>query len=179
MQYPTLPLVLSASMLAACGSNIPLGSMGAPQARAVAQLGSASGSQVGGMVTFTEAPGGMRVAGEVRGLRPNAEHGFHVHEKGDCTAPDATSAGGHFNPGGHAHGAPGQGSHHAGDLRNLRADGNGVARIDQMVPMLRVSEGATAIVGRGLVVHRDPDDYSSQPAGNSGARIACAVIQRG
>ena len=116
------------------------------------------------------------VRGEVRGLRPNAEHGFHVHEKGDCSAPDATSAGGHFNPGGKPHGSPSSSERHAGDLPSLKADAAGVATMTFEVKGHLMGAGATDLLGRALVVHADPDDYSSQPAGNAGTRIACGVI---
>ena len=167
------PLLL-ALLLAGCSSV----DLGPSEPTAVANLRPTAGSQVQGTARFTERAGGVRVAGEVRGLRPHTEHGFHVHEKGDCSAPDATSAGGHFNPAGAPHGRPGAGPHHAGDLPNLRADANGVARFDFVAPALSISGIGNSVVGRGLVVHRDPDDYRSQPAGESGPRVACAVITR-
>jgi Cu-Zn family superoxide dismutase len=164
----------------ALGTSLAACSTGIGQPRASAQLAPTAGNEVRGAVDFTErSGGGIRVAGEVRGLRPNTEHGFHVHEKGDCSSADASSAGGHFNPGGNPHGQVGSGAHHAGDMPNLKADANGVARVDIVLPMLRVAGEPNGVVGRGLVVHRDPDDYRSQPAGNSGARLACAVIRQG
>ena len=157
--------------LAGCAAPGPAGSS------ARAELLSRSGSSVTGAVDFVQRGDVLVVTGEIRGLKPNAEHGFHVHEKGDCSAADATSAGGHFNPGGHPHGRAGQGTHHAGDVPNLKADANGVARVNAEVTGLSVSGTAPdGIIGRGLVVHRDPDDYKSQPAGNSGPRVACGVI---
>ncbi len=119
----------------------------------------------------------VRVSGEIRGLKPGAEHGFHVHDKGDCSSGDGMSTGGHYNPGGRKHGAHGQGEHHAGDLPSLKADANGVARFSFDSRSIGVDSGA-AIVGRGLIVHRDPDDYTTQPTGNAGPRLACAVITR-
>ncbi len=160
-----------AAALAGCASL-----MGAPTATAT--LSPRSGSSVSGSLRFVEQSGGLRVTGEVRGLTPNAEHGFHVHDKGDCSSADASSAGGHFNPGGMAHGHAGMPPHHAGDMPNLRADGNGVARVDTVVRDLTLSAGKSSVLDRGVVVHRDPDDYRSQPAGNSGARVACGVITR-
>ena len=135
-----------------------------------------SGAAVTGTLTFTEGSAGVRLRGEVRGLKPGAEHGFHIHEKGDCSAPDATSTGGHFNPGGTAHGRHGGEVHHAGDLPSLVADGNGVAKIDALLAGVTLGAGPTSIAGRGVIVHRDPDDYVTQPPGNSGARIGCGVI---
>ena len=145
---------------------------------ATARLAPTAGSHVAGAVTFEPRPdGGVRVVGEVSGLEPGSTHGFHVHEKGDCSSPDAASAGGHFNPGGRKHGDPAAGEHHAGDLPNLKADAQGVARVAIDAPALTL-QGENGIVGRALVVHRDADDYQSQPAGNSGARLACGVINR-
>jgi len=131
-----------------------------------------------GKVTFTALEHGVRVAGEVRGLPPGTEHGFHIHEKGSC-ADNAMASGGHFNPAGGVHGkfaAPGS---HAGELPSLVADSNGVARFSVDVHSISLSEAAASnVIGRALVVHKDPDDYTTQPAGNSGARIACAVIAK-
>ena len=147
-----------------------------PGPAATATLQPTTGNQAGGAVQFVQRGAVVRVTGEVRGLKPNAEHGFHVHEKGDCTSGDGMSAGGHFNPDGRPHGRPGTSSHHVGDLPSLKADARGVAKIDFDAAALRIGEGAANIVGRGLIVHRDPDDYTSQPAGNAGPRLACAVI---
>jgi superoxide dismutase, Cu-Zn family len=143
--------------------------------RAVAVLQPASGSQVKGSVSFTQQGDRVMVDAAVSGLAPSREHGFHVHEKGDCSSPDASSAGAHFNPGGKPHGPPGA-EHHLGDLPSLKADasGNALARFE--VSGLLLGSGATDLMGKAVVVHADPDDYISQPAGNSGARIACGVI---
>jgi Cu-Zn family superoxide dismutase len=116
------------------------------------------------------------VVGEVRGLKPNAEHGFHVHEKGDCSSEDGMSAGGHFNPKGAPHGRYDTAPHHAGDVPNLRADAKGVAKISWEDDELTVADGPATVVGKAVIVHRDPDDYRTQPAGNSGPRVACGVI---
>ncbi|MEY2797479.1 MAG: hypothetical protein RLZZ119_960 [Pseudomonadota bacterium] len=105
------------------------------------------------------------------------KHGFHIHEKGDCSAPDAMSAAGHFNPDGKPHGSPGGSHSHAGDLPNLKADANGNANYSAKVHGITVNTGPAGIVGRSVVIHRDPDDYKSQPAGNSGPRIACGLIR--
>jgi Cu-Zn family superoxide dismutase len=116
------------------------------------------------------------VHAKISGLKPNAEHGFHVHETGSCASPDGMSAGGHFNPQGKAHGHHGGAERHAGDMPNLRADSYGTASFSFEMPGLTIGSGAADIVGKGLIVHRDPDDYKSQPAGNAGPRLACAVI---
>ena len=118
------------------------------------------------------------VLAEIRGLKPNAEHGFHIHEKGDCSSGDGMSTGGHFNPTTQAHGAHGTGSHHSGDLPSLMADANGVAKLRIESSTITVDSGVTNIIGRGLIVHRDPDDYKTQPTGNAGPRLACAVINK-
>jgi Cu-Zn family superoxide dismutase len=145
---------------------------------AEAQLQPASGSSVSGQVRFAQAGGTVVVSGEIRGLRPNAEHGFHVHEKGDCAGGDGMATGGHFNPGGKAHGHPMRGDHHAGDLPALQADASGVARFRFESTSIAVGSGPADVTGRGLIVHQNPDDYRTQPTGNAGGRIACAVIRR-
>ncbi|MEK9776099.1 MAG: superoxide dismutase family protein, partial [Quisquiliibacterium sp.] len=132
-----------------------------------------SGSAVVGRVAFREESGRVIARFEFSGLRPNSEHGFHVHANGDCSAPDASSAGGHFNPGKSKHGHHAVVKKHAGDLPNLRTDGEGIVRGEIPVSLLTVSPGAYSVVGRAVVIHRDPDNYRSQPAGKSGPRIAC------
>jgi len=132
-----------------------------------------SGNTTTGAVWFIADGGDVRIRGRITGLKANQEHGFHVHEKGDCSSGDAMSAGGHFNPNGKPHGPP-SGEHHAGDLPSLKADGAGTATIDSRVRGL--VGGPTEFAGKALVVHVSPDDYTTQPTGNSGARIACGVI---
>src|SRR6187401_3070502 len=131
-----------------------------------------SGNAATGAVWFIADGGDVRIRGRITGLKANQEHGFHVHEKGDCSSGDAMSAGGHLNPSGKPHGPP-SGEHHAGDLPAIRADGAGIATIDARV---RGLAGPTEFAGKALVVHVSPDDYTTQPTGNSGARIACGVI---
>lgn len=149
--------------------------MGGPTA--VAELQPTRGNATTGEVRFQQRGNVVVVSGEIKGLKPNAEHGFHVHEKGDCSSGDGMSAGGHYNPSGRPHGRHGHGEHHAGDLPSLKADGSGVAKFSFESPSISVGSGAADIVGRGLIVHRDPDDYRTQPTGNSGPRLACAVIR--
>ena len=150
-------------------------SMGGPGSRATAKLAPTAGNAAAGTVTFTRNGDRVRVVAEVSGLTSGA-HGFHVHEKGDCSAPDATSAGGHFNPGSQPHGNPATGAHHAGDMPMLVADASGNATLDVTLSTIALGSGANSIVGRAVVVHKDPDDFKTQPAGNSGARVACGVI---
>ena len=145
---------------------------------AVVHLASASGSLVSGTLqVMTMGPNAVHIAGEVGGLAPNSVHGFHVHETGDCSAADASSAGGHFNPSGTPHGRMAQGAHHAGDVDNIVADANGVAHVNVHVPGLTLGGGAANdVAGRAIIVHADPDDYASQPSGNAGKRLACGII---
>ncbi|MEO8387397.1 superoxide dismutase family protein [Polaromonas sp.] len=144
--------------------------------RAVAQLQSTTGNTASGTVSFVKKGDKVLVSGEIRGLKPNTEHGFHVHEKGDCSSGDGMSAGGHFNPTAQQHGNHSDMTHHTGDLPSLKADAGGVARFSFESKTISVGSGATNIVGKGLIVHRDPDDYKTQPTGNAGPRLACAVV---
>ena len=134
-------------------------------------------SGVSGTIAFAAVDGGVRVEGEVDGLPPNSSHGFHVHEKGDCSAADGSSAGGHFNPTSKAHGAMDSMESRVGNLGNLIADDKGVARIDAVKHGASLGDGGPAdLVGRGLIVHVTLDNLKTQPTGASGARIACGVI---
>jgi Cu-Zn family superoxide dismutase len=147
---------------------------------ATARLEATKGNAVSGLVQFTQRGEKVTVTGEIAGLRPNGEHGFHIHDKGDCSSGDGMSAGGHFNPTAKAHGAHDHSEHHAGDLVSLKADAAGVAKFSYESTGISVGSGAaTDIVGRGLIVHRDADDFKTQPTGNSGPRVACAVIVKG
>ena len=150
-----------------------------PDGRAAAEavLAPTVGNKVAGKVSFQQAGDKVRVIAEVTGLKPGA-HGFHVHDKGDCSAPDGTSAGPHFNPNTKPHGHPDHAEHHAGDMPQLIADANGVARLTAYLGSITLNEGPSNIVGRSVIVHADPDDFKTQPTGNSGARQACGVIVR-
>jgi Cu-Zn family superoxide dismutase len=139
--------------------------------KAVAVLQSAKDGTVQGVITFEQAADGVKVSGAVSGLTPGG-HGFHVHEFGDCSAPDFTSAGGHFNPGGQAHGAPGDAKRHAGDLGNIEAAADGKAPVSHTDVLLKL-DGA---VGRAVIVHAKADDLKTQPTGDAGGRLACGVI---
>lgn len=188
------PIVISTLLaLAGCASAPPstststsMPSVPAPAAtsptvaRATVALAPASGSLVSGRLQAMAMGGGVHFTGDIGGLPPGSTHGLHVHETGDCRAADASSAGGHFNPARHAHGNPQGGMHHAGDLPNITAGADGVAHVDVHVMGLTLGGAAsTNILGRALVVHAQADDYASQPAGNSGARIACGVVRAG
>lgn len=165
----TLGLAAASILLAACAG------MTGSNPSVTAELRPASGSQVSGTVTFTQAGERVRITGQVSGHTPGPK-GFHIHEKGDCSAPDAMSTGGHFNPHKSKHGGPGQG--HAGDLGNLVFDATGRATIDMSVTGISVSaDRPDGIIGRGLIVHAQPDDLKTDPTGNAGGRLACAVIR--
>jgi Cu-Zn family superoxide dismutase len=142
--------------------------------KAVAVLQPTKGSSVTGLVTFTKVEGGVRVVADIAGLTPG-EHGFHIHDFGDCSAPDGMSAGGHFNPEGHQHGAPDADPRHIGDLGNITADANGKAHQDR-VDKLLAFEGDRSIIGRSVIVHEKADDLKTQPTGNAGGRVACGVV---
>jgi Cu-Zn family superoxide dismutase len=146
---------------------------------ATARMKPTAGNTAAGTVQFEQKGDKVVVTAVLTGLKPNAEHGFHVHEKGDCSATDAMSAGGHFNPGGKPHGHYDKPERHGGDMPNLRADASGATRVLWETDQLAVGGGAANVIGRAVVIHRDPDDYKSQPAGNSGPRIACGVVVAG
>jgi Cu-Zn family superoxide dismutase len=166
------PLLALIAGLGACSTttNPP-----PPGPTAIAALQPKSGSQVAGTVAFTRQGDQVKVVANLSGLRPNQEHGFHVHEKGDCSSPDAMSAGGHFNPTAQPHGAQGQ-PHHGGDMPSLKADANGTAETSFTIAGVALGGGPTDLIGKAVVVHAKPDDYLTQPTGNSGERIACGVI---
>lgn len=145
---------------------------------AKANLVALGDSGVSGTIEFMSSDMGLEISGQITGLTPGMKHGFHIHETGDCSAPDGTSAGGHFNPDETDHGAPGEPSH-AGDLGNITADANGEAIFTVTKEKLTIGDGGSyEIVGRGMIVHADSDDLMTQPTGNAGGRIACAVITR-
>jgi Cu-Zn family superoxide dismutase len=142
--------------------------------QAVAVLHSTQGNEAHGRVTFTQADSGIAIVADIEGLAPG-EHGFHVHRFGDCTAPDGTSAGGHFNPDGMPHGAPSDAERHVGDLGNVTADDAGMAHYERTDDVIALS-GPHSIIGRGIIVHAGADDLVSQPTGNAGPRVACGVV---
>jgi Cu-Zn family superoxide dismutase len=142
--------------------------------KAVAVLSPTKGNSVSGTVIFTKVDGGVKIVADVAGLTPGL-HGFHIHEFGDCSAPDATSAGGHFNPHHMQHGGPDAAVRHAGDFGNLEADTAGKAHYERVDTMISL-DGADSIVGHGVIVHEKADDLKTQPTGNAGARVACGAI---
>ena len=172
-----VPVLAIGAVAVALGADAPQPSAtGAAVSDAIAVLAPTQGQSVSGTVRFHREGDAVHVTGEISGLAPSAKHGFHVHEFGDCSAPDGASAGGHFAPEAHPHGAPDPATHHAGDLGNIEADASGHAKVDVTVKGLALDSGERAIVGRGLIVHAGPDDLTTQPTGNSGARVGCGVI---
>jgi len=188
-------LVLSLTLLlVACSREQPAGAPRAPDATtaapaektaepaaaapaAVAQIAPTQGNTVTGALALAQSAEGVHITGSIQGLKPDAEFGFHVHEKGDCTAPDGSSAGGHFNPTQAQHGNPTGPAHHAGDMLNIKSDAQGVAQVDVTAAGTSLTgDPGTDIMGKAIVVHEGPDDYTTQPSGNSGKRVACGVI---
>jgi superoxide dismutase, Cu-Zn family len=146
----------------------------APVQRAVCVLYPTQGNTVSGTVLFTKVNGGVKVVADLQGLSPG-KHGFHIHECGDCSSADGTSAGGHFNPMGKSHGAPMDAMRHEGDMGNLEADAAGKAHMEY-VDIAISFEGESSIIGRSVIIHKNEDDFKTQPTGNAGARVACGVI---
>lgn len=163
----------AAVLVAACQS------MPQESPRATAALQPTKGSKAFGEATFEQVGDKVRVIIFAQNLRPDQEHGFHIHEAGDCSSGDGMSAKGHFNPHGKPHGDPKSPERHAGDLPSLKAAKNGRAKLDVTVDGITVGPGPGSIIGRGLIIHADPDDYKTQPTGNAGARLACGVIRPG
>src|SRR5213079_384213 len=142
--------------------------------KAAATLEPKSGSQVTGTVTFTKTGDEVHVVAAFHNLKPG-KHGFHIHEKGDCSAPDAASAGLHFNPTQHKHGGPATTERHEGDLGNIETDASGKTHLDWKGKLSL--NGANSIIGKSVVVHEKEDDLKTDPSGNSGARVACGAIE--
>jgi Cu-Zn family superoxide dismutase len=145
--------------------------------KAVAVLHPTAGNKVSGTVTFSEEADGVKVRAEIAGLAPG-NHGFHVHEFGDCSAADASSAGAHFNPTKQPHAGPDAPERHVGDMGNVQADASGKATLEYVDHQISLTNDERSVIGRSVVVHAKADDLKSQPAGDSGARVACGVIGR-
>lgn len=146
---------------------------------ASAEIQPTEGSDVTGTATFAAVDNGLMITMELTGVAAGP-HGVHLHQQGDCSAPDASSAGGHFSPDGDPHGSPesASGQHHAGDLGNLMADAAGTAEFKLTDPELALA-GEYGVTGRAVIVHERADDLSSQPSGDAGRRVACGVIEYG
>jgi Cu-Zn family superoxide dismutase len=143
--------------------------------KAVCTLYPTEGNNVTGTVTFTKSGEVVKIVADLEGLTPG-KHGFHIHENGDCSSPDGTSAGGHFNPTSMKHGAPEDSERHAGDFGNIEADENGKAHLEMTDSQISFT-GENSIIGKGIIVHAGEDDFTTQPTGDAGARVACGVIE--
>jgi Cu-Zn family superoxide dismutase len=142
---------------------------------AIAVLTPTAGSSCHGIIRFAATGLGLKVTADVEGLKPGQQHAIHVHEFGDCSAPDATSAGSHYNPESHPHGLPSTAERHAGDLGNLTADAQGKAHYEIEITNASIAGPKNPILGRSVIVHEKLDD-GGQPVGNAGARLACGVV---
>ena len=165
--------VAAATMLAACQTTPD------DPPRANAALQPTKGNKAFGEATFEQVGDKVRIIVFTQNLPPERELGFHIHEAGDCSSGDGMSAKGHFNPHGKPHGNPQSGERHAGDLPSLKVEKNGRAKLDVTVDGISIGSGPGNIVGRGLIIHAQADDYKTQPTGNAGARLACGVIKAG
>ena len=162
--------VLAGIALAACAA------LAAHGQSAIAVLEPTAGNSAKGTVNFEQRGDKVLVEARLSGLAPGG-HGFHIHEKGDCSSSDGASAGGHFNPTSKPHGNPTAADHHAGDMPALVADPQGNASLRAELAPMSIGGGATDIIGKAVIVHKDSDDFTTQPTGNSGARVACGVIR--
>lgn len=176
-KFATLLLVASVVAFSCSKSNNQAMSQKTGQTeidRAICVLHPTEGNDVRGIVTFVQVGDSVQVTADIDGLTPG-KHGFHIHEYGDCSAADASSAGGHYNPFNMPHGAPTDTERHVGDLGNVVADTTGHAHYEWTDGLLKLN-GPYSIVGRGVIVHAGADDLKSQPTGNAGGRVACGVI---
>ena len=164
--------LVAMAVLVAPGAAIAKG------AKAEAALESRSGSSVTGKVTFTQHGNKVAMKVVVNGLTPG-NHAIHLHDKGDCSAPDATSAGGHWNPSAEDHGKWAHAPFHHGDIGNLVADAKGKAELNMESELWTLGDGKPSdVIGHAVIVHAKEDDFTTQPTGNAGGRVACGVVQR-
>lgn len=170
--YKTLLLVITTVSLAGCFEQ----SFKRSKDKVSVNFKSKSGSSVVGQVSLEEKENKVILQAKVSGLDPYGMHGFHIHEKGDCSSSDAKSAGGHFAPDSKKHGGPTETSHHFGDLGNIQADAKGTATIRREIEKATLENGKYSLTGRALIIHKKADDLESQPSGNAGSRVACAEI---
>lgn len=142
--------------------------------KAICVLYPTESNQVHGTVSFLQTKNGVKITANLSGLSEGV-HGFHIHQFGDCSADNGTSAGGHFNPEGHEHGSLTGEISHIGDLGNITANADGIAYLEFTTNKLVLS-GNESIIGRSIIIHDKADDLTSQPTGNAGSRVACGVI---
>ncbi len=166
----------AASGAASTVGKTSTGFSGADVTNATAMVRPVSGQKIKGQVELAKTTNGIHVIGTFEGLQPNAQHGFHIHEFGDCSDPKLQTVGSHWNPTGHPHGSPGASDHHTGDLGNLVSDGKGRATYDRVIETKDGSASMSPFIGRAFVVHKKADDMKTQPAGDSGDRVACGTI---
>lgn len=170
---PTQPATAPAG---GAGTSTSAAAEGDEGDKITAKIESKSDSKVNGEVTLIETEDGVKISAMIHGPK-GGTHAVHIHEKGDCSAPDAKSAGDHFNPEGHKHGMPNADEKHLGDLGNVTIGDNGMATLEIEVKGANLKEGdEKSFAGRALIIHEKQDD-GSQPAGNAGARVGCAVLQ--
>lgn len=180
-KHVLVALCAAAALTSACSSVRSGGShdghetMWSGVSHASAVLHPTKGNTARGVVHFNEADGKVTIVAHIEGLIAGSTHAIHVHEFGDCSAEDGSSAGGHYNPEGHEHGLPEQSARHAGDLGNLTAGENGTAHYEITVDNLTIAGMKNPVVGRGVILHAQPDT-GAQPVGEAGSRIACGVI---
>jgi Cu-Zn family superoxide dismutase len=194
MRAPLLALLIPCAILAACekrdasvadADTAPPAPTTEPTApppvnsnMAVAMLAGLKDSTVRGELRLVATAAGVNLSGEISGLTPGTEHGFHIHEHGDCSAPDGASAGAHLNPANAAHGGPDATPRHLGDLPNVKSNEEGRAEVNTTIAGATLRDGgANNLVGKSFIVHARRDDYKTQPSGDSGDRIACGLIQ--
>jgi Cu-Zn family superoxide dismutase len=173
MKRGTLAIVALAAAaltwIAACASS-------KPDPTALAMIESRSGSKVTGKVIFTQDSSGQTRAEVWIANATPGTHGLHIHEKGDCSAPDATSAGGHFNAAGNPHAAPTDKARHNGDFGNIEIGADGKGHMVITTDMLSVTDGPNCVVGKSVIFHEKADDLKTQPTGAAGARYGCGVV---
>lgn len=174
----TTVLAAALALVSACGDETTPPTPPAELPTATAALESRSSSTTTGTATFTEENGKVTLKLDVAGATPG-QHGAHIHQTGDCSAADATSAGGHWNPSTHNHGAPTSTEQHLGDLGNITVGQDGKGTLTLSVAGWKLGDGSTSdVVGKAVIIHANPDDFTTQPTGNSGGRVACGVIAK-
>lgn len=172
MRNTTVRLLLLSVLLI----NYSIAAKNAKMPEAEADVTSATNKNINAVVLFKDTDDGLKITAHATGLTPNSTHGFHIHQMGKCDGPDYKSAGDHFNPTKMKHGAPQSEKSHMGDMGNLKADAKGEAHMEMVLSKADAKE-LKEISGKSVLIHEKADDYKSQPAGDSGARIACGVIK--
>jgi Cu-Zn family superoxide dismutase len=178
MMKPTT-MLLAVALAAAATATLSGRQAARPaEAAAAAKIEAKSGSAVAGEATFSASAGKVTMRVTVTGLPPGT-HAMHLHEKGDCSDPEAKAAGAHWNPSNEAHGRWGHGAFHHGDIGNLEANAKGEATLTFTTDLWTIGGPASSdIVGRSVIVHEKADDFQTQPTGNAGGRVGCGVIQK-